>query len=67
MTDPRYLIGYIYKNHQVGHIELTLNAPISTMAEVQAIQAELRTHLSSDNLLIVSFSRFADTGNGGAR
>ena len=65
MIQYRYLIAFSI-NERTGTIEMGFGAPICTTADVAGIQAKLRAHLGSPDVMVLAFSRFADV-DGGAR
>jgi len=61
MTQYRYLIGYVINGGgRFGNVELTRNAPIVSRSHVEGIQHDLQAHFATPDLMVLSFSRYAD-------
>lgn len=59
--DHYYLIGFVAAK-RFATIDVRYPHPIAGPADVAAVQADLRAHLGSPDLLVLSFSRFDQSG-----
>jgi hypothetical protein len=66
MTQFRYLIGYVIDGGQTfGRVDVTLPTPIVSQHDVASVERDLREHFVTPNVLVLSFSRYANTDTGG--
>lgn len=71
MTQHHYVIGFVSTRpggNRYGRIDMTRTAPITSMDDLAGIERDLRNHYADPDVVVLSFSRFADpSANGGER
>jgi hypothetical protein len=55
-----YLIAYVMGGGLFGTVDTALTTPLTCPDDVRTVQDRLRVHFGRPDLLVLSFSRFAD-------